>query len=215
MSYQGIDLLSDVNSERGTGYFDDKKSGQREAVSVIQMFEEQVNRTPDASAIIFDNRIITYQQFNHKANHLAHFLRRKGVGPGSIVTVMTERSLEMVQGIFGVLKAGGTYLPMNPFNPMERTRQMLADCQARILLTQEKFIKYLEGYVETVINLEDPNIDFNSSINPDVVNKPSDLVYVIYTSGSTGLPRGVMIEHVSLVNRLNWMQKNTLWMGVI
>lgn len=178
--------------------------------TIQQLFAHQVVRTPDHLAAIYPGKVapLTYADLNAKANSLAHLLREKGVGPGIIVAIMVERSLEMIIGIFGIIKAGGAYLPIDPGAPGKRLELMLKDSAARLVLTQAKFLGKL-AVDTTVINLDDPVIYLHGELEPEHLNHPNDPVYVIYTSGSTGVPKGVVIEHHALLNRLNWMQKNT------
>lgn len=171
-----------------------------------QLFQEQVERIPEHTAVIFNNEKWTFRQLNRKVNRLAHLLRQKGVGPNQVVGIMVERSMEMITGILGILKAGGAYLPIEPAYPVNRTRMMLEDSQAGILLTQFKFLDRVPDKIES-IDLKDPAIENQGEANLDVVNESTDPAYVIFTSGSTGQPKGVLIEHRSVVNRLHWMQK--------
>lgn len=174
--------------------------------TIPQLFEEQVERTPEHTAAIFGADRLTYRQLNEKANQLARVLREKGVKPNSIVGMLLERSLEMTIGIMGIVKAGGAYLPMSPDTPEERISYMLRDSEAPVVLTQNRFMPkvHFDGFT---IDLEEKSLYTGEAGNLDKINTPQDIAYVIYTSGSTGKPKGVMIEHYSLVNRLNWMQK--------
>lgn len=171
-----------------------------------QIFEEQVAKTPDNIAVKFENQKLTYKELNTKANQLAFKLRKYGVMPNDIIGIMTYRSLEMVIGILGILKAGGAYLPIDPGLPNDRVRFMLEDSGTRFLLIQNLDIDRL-NYEGDIIVLTDKNLYMTDDLNLNIVNKPTDLAYVIYTSGSTGKPKGTMIEHYSVINRLNWMQK--------
>jgi polyketide synthase PksN len=174
--------------------------------TIQQLFEEQVERTPEATAAVCGANRLTYSQLNAKANQLAGVLREKGVTPNSIVGMVVERSLEMSIGIMGIVKAGGAYLPISPDTPEDRIAFMLDDSQAKVVLTQNRF----RGKVHfngLTIDLEERGLYARDAGNLERVNSPRDLAYVIYTSGSTGKPKGVLIEHYSLVNRLNWMQK--------
>ncbi len=154
---------------------------------------------------IFGAPALTCAELNAKANQLAHRLREDGVGPGSIVGLLVERSFSMMIGLLGILKAGGAYLPVAPDNPPERTRYLLEDAGVRVLLTQEKNAQF-PGFGGKIINLEDAGTFTGSAENPPGSAQATDLAYVIYTSGSTGKPKGVMVEHRSVVNRLHWMQ---------
>lgn len=172
--------------------------------TIYQLFEEQVAVAPDAIAAIYKDQTITYQELNRKANQLARRIRAHGIGPDHIVAIMLERSLEMIIGIFAIIKAGGAYLPITPSNPEKRIRYMLEDSGCRLMLTKREV---MHSYDIPTIFLEDENLYKGDSDNLSCTNGPTDLAYVIYTSGSTGRPKGVMIEHHSLVNRLHWMQQ--------
>jgi amino acid adenylation domain-containing protein len=179
--------------------------------TIHQLFEEQVERTPTETAVIMMGKdSLTYDRLNKKSNQLARHLRDKGVGPDTIVAILLERSLEMSVGIFGIVKAGGAYLPISPTNPVTRIRQLITDSCAPVLLTLGKFSSKLDELKEMAdvieIDLENEELYQGPAENLPVINTPEDLAYVIYTSGSTGMPKGVLIQHRSLVNRLNWMQ---------
>jgi hypothetical protein len=171
------------------------------------LFEEQVEKTPDNIAVVFEDKQLTYRELNSRANSLAGVLRDKGAGTDSIVGIMLERSLEMIIGIMAILKAGGAYLPIDPGYPEERIQFMLEDSSTRILLTQSRFKNNASETKCEIIVLEEQGLYTGDGSNLKNVNTSRDLAYVIYTSGSTGKPKGVMIEHYSLANRLNWMQK--------
>ncbi|MEP0752182.1 amino acid adenylation domain-containing protein [Trichocoleus sp. Lan] len=165
-----------------------------------QLFEEQVERTPDAIAIIFENQQLTYAELNAKANQLAHHLQKLGVKPEVLVGICVERSLEMVVGLLGILKAGGAYLPLDPAYPPERLAFMLEDAQVSVLLTQKRLLNTLPSHNAEVVCLDDwESLQMGS---PNLVQNPSNLAYVIYTSGSTGRPKGVQISHACVVNFL-------------
>ncbi len=167
---------------------------------IHQLFEQQVERTPEAIALVFENQQLTYQQLNQRANQLAHYLRKRGVKPEILVGICVERSLEMIIGILGILKAGGAYVPLDPTYPEERLNFMLEDAKVQILLTQQHLENKL--LTESQINLDShwEKIAQESTKNPVNNTTPENLVYVIYTSGSTGKPKGVMLEHRGLCN---------------
>jgi D-alanine--poly(phosphoribitol) ligase subunit 1 len=181
-------------------------------VAIQELIEAQVRKSPAAVAVVcdhdttFGSTSLTYLQLNEKANQLAHLLRSEGIGPGHIVALMVERSFAMAIGILGIVKAGGAYLPVPPDNPPDRTDFMLKTAGVTVLLLHQKTAKRI-AFEGRVIDLDDPGVYRGSATNPAIINGPRDLAYVIYTSGSTGKPKGVMIEHRSLVNRLNWMQR--------
>ena len=171
-----------------------------------QIFEEQVLNTPERTALIYAGKIMTYDALNKKANRLARFLRQNGVGPDSIIALMTYRSFEMIIAILAVLKAGGAYLPIDPDYPAGRKKDILEDSQTRIILTQNRLLDGIR-FDGLIIDLEDESFYSEDETNLSRNSRPKDLAYVIYTSGSTGKPKGVMIEHTSAVNRINWMIK--------
>ena len=180
-----------------------------EEKTIHQLFEEQVEQRPEHTAAVSGNEKLTYRRLNEKANSLARLLRAKGVGPDTLVAVISDRSLEMIVGIFGILKAGGAYLPVSTTNPVKRIVHLLKESQTKIVLTRKKFLNALSPAAEAaeIFNLEDEDLYREATSNLPVVNTSRDLIYVIYTSGSTGKPKGVGIEHRSVVNRLNWMQR--------
>lgn len=149
---------------------------------------------------------VTYADLNARANRLAHWLRADGVGPGQVVALQVERSVEMVVGILGVLKAGAAYLPMARDWPPERAAFVLRDARARVLLVHPRPSGRVP-FAGRRLSLDAPALARGDASNPAPQHGPLDLAYVIYTSGSTGDPKGVMIEHRSLVNRLHWMQR--------
>ncbi|HEX2740525.1 MAG TPA: amino acid adenylation domain-containing protein [Rubrobacter sp.] len=168
---------------------------------VHELFEEQAGRTPDAVAVVFEEEQLTYRELNRRANQLAHHLRALGVGPEVLVGICVERSLEMVVGLLGILKAGGTYVPLDPSYPATRLKFILGDAQAPVLLTQERFVEGLpDKHGAEVVRLDAdwPLIARNAEENVRGRATADNLAYVIYTSGSTGQPKGVMIEHRAL-----------------
>ncbi|NES68143.1 MAG: amino acid adenylation domain-containing protein, partial [Okeania sp. SIO2D1] len=177
---------------------------------IHQLFEEQVERTPDAVAVVFEDRQLTYHELNCQANQLAHYLQTLGVAPEVLVGICVERSVEMVVGLLGILKAGGAYVPLDPNYPTERIAYMLEDSSVPVLLTQSKWVEKLPSSVGKLILL-DSDWDVIASLgqdNPVNQTKPDHLVYVIYTSGSTGKPKGVAVTHLGinrLVNNTNYI----------
>jgi amino acid adenylation domain-containing protein len=180
---------------------------------VHELFEEQVARTPDASAVVCEGEEISYAELNRRSNQLAHYLRELGVGPDARVAVCLERSFEMVVALMAVLKAGGAYLPLDPAYPVERLRFMLEDSEPLALLTQRHLTGLFCGIggKVPVLDLTAASAAWSSHplTNPALQAiglRPEHLAYVIYTSGSTGNPKGVLVHHRGVVNRLVWMQ---------
>lgn len=184
---------------------------------IHQLFEAQVEQTPDAVAVVFEDRQLSYRELNQRANQLAHHLRELGVEPDVLVGICVERSLEVAIGLLGILKAGGAYVPLDPAYPQERLAFMLSDAQVSVLLTSRTLVKELPALtaiqnsrsaqqtpVVVCLDTDWDMINCQSPSNP-VFNLTSDnLAYVLYTSGSTGTPKGVLGRHRSAVNRLSW-----------
>jgi amino acid adenylation domain-containing protein len=171
---------------------------------IQQLFEEQVVRSPQAIAVEYEGRRLTYAELNRKANQLAHWLRQLGVGPEMLVALCTERSPEMVVGLLGILKAGGAYVPLDPAYPVDRLSFMLEDTQAPVLLTQQKLVAQLPQHMGIMASLDEDadwkEIAQHPDHNPEVNTTPESLAYVIYTSGSTGKPKGAMNIHRGICN---------------
>jgi len=176
---------------------------------IHQLFEAQVEKTPDVVALSFEKQVLSYAELNAKANRLAHYLRSKGVGPDVLVGICVERSLEMVIGLLAILKAGGAYVPLDPGYPQDRLDFMLHDVNAPIVLAQEACRGKLEASTATVLCLDSEwhKVASASDANPDVPLGPENLAYCIYTSGSTGQPKGAGVPHQGILNRLQWMQE--------
>ena len=176
---------------------------------VHELFEEQVKRTPEAVAVEYEGRQMSYGELNRCANQLGHYLRKQGVGPEVRVGICMERSLEMVVGLLGIMKAGGAYVPLEPAHPVERLKYMLEDAQATVLLTREEMLDRLPEFAGIVVDLDaqEEEMSRQSSENPIPICAAENLMYVVYTSGSTGKPKGVGGTHRSMVNRLAWMER--------
>lgn len=237
-NYTDIALLSEPERHQILVAWNDTAIDYSTDKCIHQLFEAQVERTPDAIAVIFDAEwqsgkvarwqsgkvtepeeqeadfatlqpynpaALTYRELNIRANQLAHHLQSIGVGPDVLVGICVERSVEMVVGLLGILKAGGVYLPLDPTYPDERLAYMLEDSQAAILLTQKKLaIQFTSSAIQTFcLDSEWPCIAQGNRENPTAPGQPNHLAYVIYTSGSTGQPKGVMVEHKSLVEHIH------------
>jgi non-ribosomal peptide synthetase component F len=161
-----------------------------------ERFERQVERTPDAVALAWEDESLSYAQLNLRANRLAHRLRERGVTPDQLVGLHVERGIDLVVGIIGILKAGGAYLPLDPVYPRDRVAFMLEDSGVQVVVTQERLVSNLEGKsVERVLFGELPAEPDN---NPAPAAAADNLAYVIYTSGSTGKPKGALISHCNV-----------------
>ena len=171
------------------------------SVCLHQLFEAQVERTPEAVAVVCEEQRFTYRELNRRANHLAHHLKGLGVGKEVLVGICVERSLAMVIGLLGILKAGGAYVPLDPAYPKQRLAFMLEDTQASVLLTQERLVSGLPRHRAQIVCLDAnrESIAQESEANPASTARPDNLAYVIYTSGSTGKPKGVLVSHYNVV----------------
>ncbi|MBN1203856.1 MAG: amino acid adenylation domain-containing protein [Myxococcaceae bacterium] len=174
-----------------------------------EWIEDQVRRTPDAPAVLFEGTLLSYQELDRRATQVAHHLRRLGAGPESLVALCIERSLEMMVGVLGILKAGAAYVPIDPSYPEARLAFMLEDCGAPVLLTLERLRGGLPSYPGRVLCLDTdaPAISQEPETGLSRAATPDNLAYVIYTSGSTGRPKGAMNSHRGICNRLLWMQE--------
>jgi amino acid adenylation domain-containing protein len=183
------------------------QAGYPQHQCIHQLFEAQVELTPDAVAVVFEEQL-SYQELNSQANKLAHYLQKLGVAPNTPVGICVERSLAMVIGVLGILKAGGAYLPLDPTYPQERLAFMLEDTEASILLTQQRLVESLPACSAQIVCLDGEwdVIAKESDTQTQSAVTPEDLIYIIYTSGSTGKPKGVMTPHRAVSNHLHWMQ---------
>ncbi|WP_215727419.1 non-ribosomal peptide synthetase [Rossellomorea vietnamensis] len=173
--------------------------------TLTEIFEEQVDLNPDKIAVTYEDKSLTYSELNKRANQVARELRHQGVTTETIVGIMVDRSIEMVTGIFGILKAGGAYLPILPEYPKERISFILNDSEVNTIITQKKYknnIDWVKGNILAIDSKEFEELD-TSNLKP--IHNERNLAYIIYTSGSTGNPKGVMIEHFSVINRIEWM----------
>lgn len=170
-----------------------------------QLFEKQAEKTPDAIAILFDGCTYTYRQINEMANRLAHVLRRNGVKDGSLVVIMMERCVELITGVLAILKAGGAYVPIDLTYPKERIDYILGDSKSSWLITRKQHCHEIS--FDGMILYADNDFSKEERGNPVCINESESIAYVIYTSGTTGIPKGVLVEHRSLINRLLWMKK--------
>ena len=218
-----LPILTEAERHQLLVEWNDTKIDYPKDKCIHELFEEEVNKSPDSVALVFENQQLTYRELNCRANQLARYLRNQGVGPETLVAICLERSIEMVVGLLGVLKAGGAYLALDPAYPKERMEFMLDDSQTSVLLTQERFMEGLaqERRLQSTAGAcqnskRDPrlkvicldrdwgDISEGSGENLQSQATAENLAYVIYTSGSTGKPKGVTIEHRNAVAFLTW-----------
>ena len=171
---------------------------------IHELFEAQVEKSPDAVAVTFEDQQLSYRTLNKRANQLAHYLRKRGVGPDVLVAICVERSLEMMVGLLGILKAGGAYVPLDPEYPNERLAFMLEDAQPAVLLTQARVMEKLPNRNPNLVCLDRDweKIAAEKDRTPITVTAAENLAYVVYTSGSTGQPKGVEVRHQGVLRLL-------------
>ncbi|TRU61739.1 MAG: amino acid adenylation domain-containing protein [Microcystis aeruginosa Ma_QC_C_20070823_S13] len=197
-----LPLLTESESNQLLFTWNQTEIDYKNDLCLHQLFEQQVKQNPQAIAVKLENEFFTYQELNNRANQLAHYLQSLGVKADSLVGIFVERSLDMIIGILGIIKAGGAYIPLDIDYPPERIAYLLEDTQLSILLTQSKFVEQLPQFPPNTICLDQDwsIIAKQSTVKPLVAVEQHNLAYIIYTSGSTGQPKGVMIEHRSVVN---------------
>ncbi|MHC5897537.1 non-ribosomal peptide synthetase, partial [Nostoc sp.] len=203
-----LPILSEAERHQLLFEWNNTKTNFPQDKCIHQLFEAQVEQTPDAVAVIFEDEKITYWDLNCRANAVAHYLRSLGVKPDILVGLYFERSLSMAIAILGILKAGGAYVPFDPNYPQEHQAFMFQDSQVSVLLSQEHLVEKLPEHQAQVVCLDRDweKIARESQENPPSSVTPFNLAYVIYTSGSTGKPKGVAIAHRSVCDHLYWRQ---------
>ncbi|NER50689.1 MAG: AMP-binding protein [Symploca sp. SIO1A3] len=201
-----LPLMSETEQQQLLVAWNNTKTNYPTDKCIHELFEAQVQKTPSAVALVFEEQQLTYSQLNSKANQLAHYLQQLGVGPDMLVGICLERSVEMVVGLLAILKGGGAYVPLDPSYPPSRLAQILEDAQLHFLLTDSDSQSQLPT-TKTSIILIDQDWGVTAThrqTNPISSIQPHNLAYVLYTSGSTGRPKGVAIEHGSPVSLLYW-----------
>ncbi|MGI2903868.1 amino acid adenylation domain-containing protein [Tolypothrix sp. VBCCA 56010] len=196
-----LPLLTEQEQQQLTKW-NNTKTDYPQDKCIHQLIEAQAEQTPEQVAVVFEDKQLTYQELNQRANQLAHYLQAMGVGPDVLVGICVERSLEMVVGILGILKAGGAYIPIDPSYPLDRISFILEDAQPPVLLTQEHLEAELPAHWGQVICLDSEweEIADSPEDSPSSNITAENLVYAIYTSGSTGKPKGVLVTHQNLVH---------------
>jgi amino acid adenylation domain-containing protein len=204
-----LPLLTAAEQQQILVAWNDTLTPSSHILCLHQMFEAQVEQTPDATAVMCANQQLTYRELNRRANGLASYLCRLGVCPEVKVGICVTHSLDMLLGLLGILKAGGAYVPLDPLYPQERLAFMLADAQVQIVVTQQRFIDRLPRSRVQVVCLDTDWKDVAPRRNDNLTSgvTTANLAYVMYTSGSTGIPKGVMVPHQGLGNYLTWCTK--------
>jgi amino acid adenylation domain-containing protein len=204
-----IPMLTDTEKHRLLVEWNDTKRDYPKDKCIHQLFEEQVEKAPDAIAVVFEDRQLTYQALNQRANQVAHYLKKLGVGAETLVGICVERSLEVIIGTLAILKAGGAYVPLDPSYPKERLNFMLEDTQIPVLLTHERLSENLPRDDTHMVCLdrdwEQITQESNENLNGEATAK--NLAYAIYTSGSMGKPKSVLVPHHAVINVLTHVRK--------
>lgn len=206
-----VDILSEEERRRIIEGFNNGQPIFNVNKSIKELFEEQVEKTPNDIAVVFQKEHLTYRELNNEANKLAWTLKANGVNSNSIVGLLFERSINMIVGIMATLKAGGAYLPIDPSQPEDRIKYILEDSKASMLLTQTEFLGR-SAFVKKTLNLDDKRVFSGNLDNLDKVSTCRDLAYVIYTSGSTGTPKGTLVEQygvIIVVKLTNYLEINS------
>jgi amino acid adenylation domain-containing protein len=186
--------------------WNDTSGPQPDVRCAQELFERQVEQTPEAVALVFENERLSYLELNRRANQLAHHLRALGVGPETAVAICMERSVEMMVAVLAVLKANGAYVPLDPEYPLERLVFMLEDSHAAVLLTQQNLLHRLPKHRTRTLVVDAEQEEISSSVDDNPANHAlaGNLAYIIYTSGSSGRPKAVAMPHGPLVNLISY-----------
>ncbi|MBC7828704.1 MAG: amino acid adenylation domain-containing protein [Chitinophagaceae bacterium] len=206
---ESIDIIP-VQEKNLLEKFNDTAAEYQAGKTIIDLFEDQVKQYPEDIAVVHGQTELTYRELNERSNQLAHYLRSRGVDEESLVPVCVERSLEMIIGVLGILKAGAAYVPIDPGYPEERIRYMLEDTKSRTIITSKQSKARLladQNFDTLEIDADLPGVKKESKENPEIPVSTNQLAYVIYTSGSTGKPKGVMIAHGNVYAFICWCQQ--------
>lgn len=201
-----IEMVSENEKNKVLNQFNATKADYPKDKTLDDILAEQVLKTPNNIAAVYGENSITYKELDEKSDKLAQKIREKGIVPDDIVGIMLYRSLEMIISIFAVIKAGAAYMPIDPDYPIDRINYMMEDSKSKLLLTTNEIAQKVKISSEH-LDVEDEHIYNGEDIKIEKLHNSRNLAYVIYTSGSTGKPKGAMIEHYSVINRINWMQK--------
>ncbi len=201
-----LPLLTDAERQQILFAWNDTHVAYPRTETLAHLFEAQVERTPGASAITFHDTSLSYQDLNAQANQFARYLQGQGIQSGARIALCHERSHELIVALLGILKAGGTYIPLDPAYPADRLAFMLADSQAAVLVTQQHLLERLPHTTNVIcLDREWQTIKQESTENLPCLVNGEDPAYMLYTSGSTGTPKGVLGTHRAALNRFNWM----------
>lgn len=202
-----LTILSELEKEEQLIKFNQTKMQYTNTKTIHKLFEDQVKKSPNNIAVTDKNSSLTYTELNERSNQLAHYLISKGILIEDLVAISVERSLEMLIAVLAVLKVGGAYVPIDPSHPHDRINYTLQDSNPKMILTQSSLGNKVSGNTDDIVNIDLLDLSTFEKINPNIDAKSDNLAYVMYTSGTTGQPKGVMIEHKSVLNHLQWMEE--------
>ena len=206
-----IDILSDDERNKILYEFNDTKMDYPKDKTIIELFEEQVEKTPDNIAVVFEDKKLTYRELNERANQLAWYLRKIGLKRNDIVSIMINRSLELLVSIIGVLKSGACYIPIDPNYPKDRIQYMLENSNSKILLADNYLYNTIDFDNKFIVDLTNYKFEENKDNLPNI-NNSDDISYIIYTSGSTGIPKGVVLKQSSLTNLTYYLNNHVCFL---
>lgn len=216
-----IEIVTPEEKDKILNVFNNTKVDYPRDKTIVDLFEEQVEKTPDNVAVVFNDEKLTYRELNEKANSLARLLISKGMKENTICAIVLNRSIEMIVSILAVLKSGAAYIPIDPNYPKDRIEYILKDSNVKMVLTETEYISSLSSFNLNLINITDAEVFSLDGKNLNIKQNPEDLSYIIYTSGSTGKPKGVMLKKGSLMNLINYCNnyveylKNPLYRSVV
>ncbi|WP_197267922.1 non-ribosomal peptide synthetase, partial [Paenibacillus alvei] len=209
-SISQMPLISEAETKQQLEIWNRTETAYPRDLVIQELFEEQTAARPEAVAVVDGDRQLTYGELNARANQLAHCLRKKGVKPETLVGICMDRSADLIVGIMGILKAGGAYVPMDPTYPQQRLTYMIHDAGIELLVTQSEASGWVPEFVTRICldsAADQEMLSQESERNPSIATTPHNMAYLIYTSGTTGNPKGVMVEHHTLINMVFWHQQ--------
>lgn len=216
-----IEIVTPEEKDKILNVFNNTKVDYPKNKTIVDLFEEQVEKTPDNVAVVFNDEKLTYRELNEKANVLARLLISKNIKANDLCGIILNRSLEMIISILAVLKSGAAYIPIDPNYPKDRIEYILKDSNVKIVLTEDEYIPSLSDFNLNIINIKTLENFSSDTGNLNIVQSPEDLSYIIYTSGSTGKPKGVMLKKGSLMNLATYCNnyveylKNPLYKSIV
>lgn len=204
INFKDIELVTLQEREKILIEFNNTKKEYPKEKRIFDFLEENTEKFPQKNALYFEGKFMTYKEFNQKVNSLANYIISKNVRHNAIIGVMQERSFEMLISVYAAIKAGCSYMPIDPHFPSDRVEFMLEDSETPLVLTDSKWLDKL-SLAKECVEVNKFNFEEYSKLNPKINVSSEDIAYVIYTSGSTGKPKGAQIQHHSVINRIKWM----------